>query len=118
MEILELEMFLKNKQINHFFKNVMYRLGYYDWTLNIKPNSSEGYCWRKQKRIDLGEDTTDWKSLLLHEIAHIDTCRFCNNRHHKSFWRKYEDLIRRFYSGKIEINSYNEDVGYFRKVYG
>ena len=106
------------KQMNHFFNNVMHRLGYYDWDLRIRSNSSEGYCWRRDKTIDLGEDSKVWESLLLHEISHIDTCRFCNNRHHVEFWRRYEDLMRRFLPDRDVSSRYNEDVGYFRKCYG
>jgi len=101
----------------HFFKNVMIRLGYHGWVLNLIPNSSEGYCWRNRKRIDIGTNSKSIKSLLLHEIAHIDTCRFCNNKHFITFWRRYEDLMRRFLPSIVPMERYNEDVGFLSLVY-
>ena len=101
----------------HFFTNVMLQLGHYGWCLNFVPYSSEGYCWKKEKRIDIGIDNENAKRLLLHEIGHVDTCRFANNKHHISFWRRYEDLLRRFLPETDCEVRYNEDVGYFRLCY-
>lgn len=109
---------MTEKEICHFFKNIICRLGYCGWKLKIVYNSSEGYCWKGRRVIDIGIDNRDCKNLLLHEISHIDTCRFCNNKHHIEFWRRYEDLIRRFLPDGIPSNRYNEDVGYFEIGYG
>lgn len=109
---------MTEKEICHFFKNIICRLGYCGWKLKIVYNSSEGYCWKWKRTIDIGIDNRDCKNLLLHEISHIDTCRFCNNKHHIEFWRRYEDLIRRFLPSGIPSNRYNEDVGYFEIGYG
>ena len=57
------------------------------------------------------------ESLLLHEIAHIGTCRFCNNKHFITFWRRYEDLMRRFLPFASPHMRYNEDVGFFSLAY-
>jgi len=90
------------KELRHFFNNVLVYLGIYDWYLNIVYNSSEGYCWKRQRRIDIGEFSENPKRLILHEIAHINTCRFCNNKHSYSFWREYQFLIDKFLSNELD----------------
>ena len=90
----------EKEKIEHFFRNVLICLSLYNWSIRWVPNSLEGYCWKIRKVIDLGEDVEDKKHLLLHEIAHIFTCRFCNNKHTAEFWRSYDDLRRRFLSGE------------------
>jgi len=52
----------------------------------------------------LGENVEDKKHLLLHEIAHIFTCRFCNNKHTTEFWKSYDDLRRRFLPGVDSVS--------------
>lgn len=89
--------------LQHFFNNVTVRLGYYDWRLNLKMLSSEGYCWKHSKTIDIGLDNGNPKELILHELAHINTCRFCNQKHNFDFWKCFEDLMRRFLPG-VEIS--------------
>lgn len=106
-----------DRKFLQFFNNVMMRLGYYDWTLRIVPDSSEGYCWKGRKIIDIGEGNSNPRQLLIHEISHIGTCRFCNNKHHEFFWRRYRDLMRRFLPGEGIKQSYNEDIGFFRVCY-
>lgn len=106
----------KMNDIHYFFKNVMFALGHYGWELKLD-DSKEGYCWKKAKRIDLGINNSDVKSLLLHEIAHIDTCRFMNNAHWITFWKRYEGLMRKFLPGNVPQARYNEDVGYFGLCY-
>ena len=108
---------ISTQELFHFFNNVMLQLGYYEWSLNLVPHSSEGFCWKKFKRIDVGMDNRNIKRLLLHEIAHLDTCRFVNNKHHISFWERYEDLMQRFLPGVDFETRYNENVGYFRVCY-
>jgi len=88
-----------NRELQHFFNNVTLRLSLYDWCLRFVPGSSEGYCWRLSKIIDLGEECKEPKELLLHEIAHAITCRFCNNQHNFTFWNVFDDLIRKFLPG-------------------
>ncbi len=108
---------MKNKKAVHFFNNVIIRLGYYGWTLRLVPNSSEGYCWIHSKTIDIGEKFKDKKELIIHEISHIDTCRFCNNRHHKKFWKRYEDLMLRFLPDCKPSSRYNESGGFIKVCY-
>lgn len=79
-----------------FFSNVMAALGYHGWTLEVHSGPGS-YCWVTQHRISLGIGYAgDWRQILLHEIAHIDTCRFCNNKHTPQFWQRCEDLVSRF----------------------
>ena len=84
----------------HFFNNVMARLGFHGWTLRPCKDS---YCWEKQKRIDYnpGYDG-DPRQIILHEIAHIGTARFCNQRHNKAFWDRLEDLNSRFLGKSLD----------------
>lgn len=106
-----------SKGIAHFFKNVMNVLKYYGWILRMVAKSSEGFCWRDTKTLDVGENAKNCKRLLLHEIAHINTSRFCNNKHNLIFWRRYEDLLRRFLP-KTEIEKrYHENIGYYKVCY-
>lgn len=86
----------EQKHIEHFFRNVLMYLKIYDWKLRWIKNSSEGYCWKKTKIIDIGEQTISKKELILHEIAHIRTCRFCNNKHTHNFWWEFERLMNKF----------------------
>lgn len=88
------------KRYEHFFRNVMAWKRVYGWTLNWVERNSEGYCWHKKKRIDIGIETADVRQLILHEIAHIQTCRFCNNKHSWEFWREFDRLMRKFLPGK------------------
>ena len=87
---------LLKKQLLHFFNNVTIRLCIYDWKLVFINNSSEGQCHIREKTIYIGLCYNNHKELLLHEIAHIGTCRFCNNGHHIAFWKRFEDLMRKF----------------------
>ena len=90
---------MHSKDLQHFFNNVIIRLSLYGWKLNLRKGSSEGYCWKHSKVIDIGLDNANPKELILHEIAHIGTCRFCNQKHNSDFWKLFEDLMRRFLPG-------------------
>lgn len=103
--------------MQNFFNNVIVYLGYYGWKLNIIKNSKEGFCWHHKKTIDVGENNSNPKRLILHEISHIDTCRFCNNKHSIFFWKKYEDLMRKFLP-LIELETrYFENSGIYKLCY-
>lgn len=104
-------------KVKHFFNNVKIKLGYYDWKLRLISDSVEGYCWHKQKVIEIGMKSSKPKQLVLHEIAHIDTCRFCNNMHRIEFWIRYEDLMRRFLPDVSFQKRYNENIGHFGLCY-
>lgn len=97
---------VSKKEIVHFFNRILLYLGEYGWRLNIVPNSSEGYCWKARKVIDAGADSKDIKQLIIHEAAHIRTCRFCNNKHSQEFWREFDRLMLKFLPG-VEMNESN-----------
>lgn len=89
--------------LQHFFNTVMIKLGFHGWSLRLRENSTEGYCWKGNRVIDVGLDNSNPEQLLLHEIAHCNTCRFCNQKHTFNFWKVFEDLMRRFLPG-VEIS--------------
>ena len=85
-----------NKELHHFFRNVMLYLRHYGWTLNLK-DRNDCYCWINKKRIDAGLDYRgDPRQIILHEIAHIDTAKYCNQSHNPQFWKHLEYLTRKF----------------------
>jgi len=95
-----------------FGKNILHYCGHYDWSFNFIKDSSEGYCWCSSKILDIGLKGTDIniKSLILHEISHIGTARFCNNKHNRSFWVKRLNLGYKFlknYFPEWELLLYN-----------
>ena len=96
---------IEEKKLLHFFNNVLVCLNLHGWKLRLETDSSEGYCWKGQKIIDLGLNHNCPKELMLHEIAHISTCRFCNHGHNFTFWKTFDDLVRRFLSGHVETES-------------
>ncbi|MCK9435095.1 MAG: hypothetical protein M0R32_09830 [Candidatus Cloacimonetes bacterium] len=98
---------ISKKEITHFFNRVLLYLGEYGWSLNLVPNSSEGYCWKTRKVIDAGENSKDIKQLIIHETAHIRTCRFCNNKHTLDFWMEFDRLKDKFLPG-VEISESNK----------
>ena len=114
---------MDSRKIPHFFNNVLIRLGIYDWELIIKDNSTEGYCWNYNKTIVIGWKAKEPFSLILHEIAHINTCRFCNNKHNLVFWKTYRDLLRRFLpnykisESELKWEKSTQDIGYHRRTY-
>jgi hypothetical protein len=87
---------ITEKQIQHFFWTIKRRLALYDWKLELIRCSAEGYCWMKSKTIQVGLLYPDPRELLIHEIAHIDTARFCNQKHNFIFWRVFADYMRCF----------------------
>ena len=67
------------------------------WKINLIPNSSEGYCWKKQKIIDLGLEGNPL-SLLLHEVAHIGNNPH-GNKHNQKWFDEYIKLMRKYMPG-------------------
>lgn len=65
-----------NKKYIHFFNNVMMYLGHHGWKIEF---CNDNYCWIEDKTITI--DLTykpDVRQIILHEIAHIDTAKYCN----------------------------------------
>lgn len=83
----------QNKKLIHFFKNVIIQLGYYDWKIEFTHDS---YCWKYRKTITISDKVKNKKQMILHEVAHISTCRFCNQKHNYKFWKHFKDLMKRF----------------------
>jgi len=108
----------KNKKLYHFFKNVTIRLGYSDWKIHF---CNDNYCWKRIKTIDINPNYDgDPRQIILHEIAHIDTARFCNQKHNPSFWKRLENLNRKFLhcdldSHQIEHKKYMSEGFYSLK---
>ena len=83
-----------------FFKNVIIKLGYYDWDIRF---CNDCYCWHSYKRIDVNLDYDgDVRQIILHEIAHIDTARFCNQKHNYQFWKRLEYLTQKFLKSDLD----------------
>lgn len=82
------------------------------WTIRLKPNSAEGYCWEKQKIIDLGLEGNPL-SLLLHEVAHIGTTVLHGNQHNQKWFDEYLALMRKYMPG-IDIGKSDRII---QKVY-
>lgn len=83
-----------------------------EWTIRLNPDSTEGYCWEKQKRIDLGLLNDNPLRLLLHEIAHIGINPH-GNKHTQEWFNEYLALMRKYMSG-IDISKSEKII---RKVY-
>ena len=107
------------KDYKHFFNNVMTRLGYYEWDVRF---CNDNYCWINQKRIDI--DLTyngDVRQIILHEIAHINTAKYCNQKHNPQFWKRLEYLNYKFLKKELDEHQINHKkymtVGYYRTCY-
>lgn len=82
------------------------------WEIRLKPNSTEGYCWQRQKTIDLGIANENPLRLLLHEIAHIDNDPH-GNKHNQKWFDDFLGLMRKHMPG-IEISESDKII---EKVY-
>lgn len=84
----------KNHQLISFFNNVIIKLGHYDWSIRF---CNDNYCWIKDKRIDIDPTYNgDVRQIILHEIAHIGTAKYCNQKHNPAFWKHLTYLTRKF----------------------
>lgn len=98
----------------------MIALGHHGWTLNF---TNDYYCWQGKRTIDICLDYPgDVRQMILHEIAHIDTAKYCNQRHNPDFWKRYEYLTRRFLRSDIDENNKKHKnymtIGYYNLAYG
>lgn len=104
------------KYYSHFFKNVTIKLGYYDWSVNF---CGDNYCWIKHKRIDV--DLTyngDIRQIILHEIAHIGTAKYSNQKHNPDFWKRLEYLTSKFLKQDLDTNQKNHKKFMTTGIYG
>lgn len=107
------------KNYKHFFNNVKIKLGYPDWTINF---CNDNYCWIKQKRIDIDLNYKgDIRQIILHEIAHIDTAKYCNQKHNVDFWKRLDYLTHKFLQKDLDDNQKKHKqfmtVGFYGLVY-
>ena len=66
---------------------------------------NDSYCWIGSRQIDLGMDYDgDARQILLHEIAHIGTARFCNQKHNIQFWQQLEELTWRWMKRTLDAS--------------
>lgn len=77
-----------------FFKRVMEDLGHLDWKLRWYEDGHEGFCWLADARIMIGPEQTVEKAkrLILHEVAHIDTCLHLNDKHAEEWQERFKLL--------------------------
>lgn len=83
------------------------------WKICLKPNRREGYCWQKQKKIDIGLDNSNPLRLLLHEVAHIGINPH-GNKHTQEWFNEYLSLLDK-YIPRIGISKSDEII---RRTYG
>ena len=110
---------IKHRNLIHFFNNVIIKLGYYDWKINLCNNN---YCWIKSKIIDIDLSYKgDIHQMILHEISHIDTAKYCNQKHNIDFWKKLEYLNSKFL--KKDLDNYQKKhkeyttIGFYKRCY-
>lgn len=97
--------FKVEKKLINFFKNVNYYLGIHDWDITFNGDS---YCWYSEKNITIDQNYKgDVKQIILHEIAHINTARFSNQKHNPQFWKHLEFLTIKFLKRKLDKSQIN-----------
>ena len=109
----------KRKIAESFFKNVMAQLGYYEWNIQF---CSDSYCWVKQKKITVDENYPgDIRQIILHEIAHINTAKYCNQKHNLDFWKRLSYLTRKFLKNDLDQEQKNHreyfSIGFYNLSY-
>ncbi len=78
----------------HFFNNVCVYLGIHDWTIEF---NGDNYCWKHKKTITIDLNYNgDIRQIILHEIAHIETARFSNQKHNPHYWKYLEHITKKF----------------------
>lgn len=88
------------KKYKHFFNNVMIDLNHHGWSIDF---CGDSYCWVKDKRITIDINYKgDLRQIILHEIAHIDTAKYCNQKHNSDFWKRLELLTRKYLKSDLD----------------
>ena len=89
-------------QLQQFFKDVCVNERIHDWTLSF---CSDSYCWLQSKCINVDFDYNgDLRQLILHEIAHINTCKYTNQKHTYDYWKHMEYLCYKYLRQDIDEN--------------
>ncbi len=85
-----------------FFRDVCHNERIYGWTLNF---TTDSYCWLKDKRIDVDWSYDgDLRQIILHEISHITTAKFSNQKHTPAFWKLMESYCRKYLRQGLDEN--------------
>jgi len=110
---------MKEKNAVHFFKNIMIQLKHYNWTIHF---CDDNYCWINQKRIDVDLNYNgDIKQIILHEIAHINTAKYCNQKHNPAFWKRLNYLTKKYLNSDLDDNQKKHKefmtIGYYSLCY-
>jgi hypothetical protein len=89
-------------QLQQFFRDVCINERIDDWKLNF---TTDSYCWIDKKLIDVDWSYDgDLRQIILHEIAHISTCKYSNNKHTQAFWKYNEYLCRKYLREELDLN--------------
>ena len=104
---------MNKRKYELFFYNVIRDLGFFGWKLEWYDKSSEGYCWRNRRVINIGPENANIKRLMLHEIAHINTCLNTNVPHCSEFWLRFEKLLNKYLPNTLLSDSDK----YIKKLY-
>lgn len=88
-----------------FFKNVMMFLGHHNWNIEF---INDSYCWKHKTIITIDVNYNgDLLQIILHEIAHINTARFSNQKHNPQFWKHLKYLTEKFLKKELDDNQIN-----------
>ncbi len=83
----------------------MIRLGHHGWTIRF---CNDNFCWTNKKRIDINLSYSgDIRQIILHEIAHINTAKYCNQKHNLQFWKHLEFLTKKILKKELDKNQIN-----------
>jgi len=86
----------------HFFKNVCIHLKIYDWKIKF---NGDNYCYKETKTITIDPNYNgDVRQIILHEIAHINTAKFSNQKHNPQFWKHLKYLTKKFLKKDLDKN--------------
>lgn len=78
----------------------MVYLGHHGWKILFKRDS---YCWKRKKTITINSEYDgDIRQIILHEVAHIDTAKYCNQKHNPQFWKRLEYLTWKFLNKRLD----------------
>ena len=77
-------------------------LNIHNWNIEF---TNDNYCWKHKKVITIDlKYNGDVKQIILHEIAHIQTARFSNQKHNPQFWKHLEFLTNKFLKKGLDKN--------------
>jgi len=116
------------EECTKFFQEIIKAEGLEDWSMDWGGTRwhCEGLCIEESKKISIwaGNSTDQVKALILHEIAHIETCEALVDKHCDEFytklfelWDKYGDGLP-FINTDLEILKQNPDYWLLDPNYG